>query len=224
MKHALLLVGDASAGISVTRRELVLKKISTLFGFDDPRTFPRCTTPALCKSVQSHVFRGMAFKATTSSNRPDHLTHSFKEEGVFEPGEAQAKPISHGFEILSSNSDPRGTSEWSTCWSVFKLFPDQFTTKYSNDRSAKKLYLPVWKRMTQDPWVLQVVQGYQLELLSTLVQQGIHSPRVPLAQQTVLDQEVQSLLDKRAVHRVQNNDPAGFISLWSPKKMEGTAR
>ena len=58
-----------------------------------------------------------------------------------------------------------------------------------------KFYLPVWKRITQDPWVLQVVQGYQLELLSNPVQQSVHFPTMSLAHRTVLDQEVQSLLD-----------------------------
>jgi hypothetical protein len=83
-------------------------------------------------------------------------------------------------------------------------------------------FLPVWKRITQDPWVLQVVQGYQLELLSTPVQQNWHPLRVSLSHQAVLNQEVQALLDKRAVHQVQNNDSTGFTSsLFVVPKKDG---
>ena len=46
-----------------------------------------------------------------------------------------------------------------------------------------------------------------------------------LAHQTVLDQEVQSLLDKRAVHQVQTNDSTGFTSsLFVVPKKDGGNR
>ena len=61
--------------------------------------------------------------------------------------------------------------------------------------------------------------------LSTPVQQSLHPPRVSLSHQAVLNQEVQALLDKKAVHQVQNNDSTGFTSsLFVVPKKDGGNR
>jgi hypothetical protein len=63
------------------------------------------------------------------------------------------------------------------------------------------------------------------ELLSTPVQQSLHPRRVSLSHQAVLNHEVKTLLDKRAVHQVQNNDSTGFTSsLFVVPKKDGGNR
>lgn len=109
------------------------------------------------------------------------------------------------------------------------MFSNYFLTQLTPNTpptAGLKFFQPVWQRITQDPWVLQVIQGYQLELLSSPTQplQRTH-PRLTQAEQKVLDQEVQELLDKQAVHQVSASDTAGFISsLFVVPKKDGGNR
>ena len=80
-----------------------------------------------------------------------------------------------------SNTSSTTKSEWlpkpSPCRYVFKLF-SQLTPNIPPTRRLKH-FQPVWQRITQDPWVLQVIQGYQLELLSTPTQHlQAHIPQI----------------------------------------------
>jgi hypothetical protein len=71
---------------------------------------------------------------------------------------------------------------------------------------------PTWEMITQDPWILQVIQGYQIELVTPPVQQSLlNVPKLSSTQETVLEQEVKELLMKQAIHPVQSPE-AGFIS------------
>ena len=80
-------------------------------------------------------------------------------------------------------------------------------------------------KITQGPWVLQVVQGYQIEFMKPPVQLvPARMPSLPPTLETVLDQEVQELLNKEAVHLVkQRVVTEGFISALFvvPKKDRG---
>lgn len=60
------------------------------------------------------------------------------------------------------------------------------------------------EKITLDPWVLQVMQGYQIEFLKRPVQQ-VQARNLPLTpeMQAVLEQEVKDLLTKKAVHIVE---------------------
>jgi hypothetical protein len=106
VKHALLLVGDASAGISVTRRELVLKKINRLLasmaqehlpdakrqlfgpGFEQrlktrsetADTIAKASKVATAGSVKP-FFRGMAFRGRPTSRGG----HRFPSTRPFRP-------------------------------------------------------------------------------------------------------------------------------------------
>ena len=88
-----------------------------------------------------------------------------------------------------------------------------------------KYFIPAWELITQDPWVLQVVQGYKIELVTVPVQQfQPHQPCLSSMQETVLNQEVEDLLEKRAVHPVPVPlQEQGFISSMFvvPKKDGG---
>jgi hypothetical protein len=86
-----------------------------------------------------------------------------------------------------------------------------------------KFFTPAWEMITQDPWILQVIQGYQIELVTPPVQQSLPNvPKLSSTQETVLEQEVKELLLKQAIHPVQSPE-AGFISsiFVVPKKDGG---
>ena len=87
-------------------------------------------------------------------------------------------------------------------------------------------FLPSWERITQNPWVLEVFQGYKIELVTPPVQQSL-SPvtKLSLTQEAVLEQEVNKLLVKQAIHPVHpSNQEVGFISSMFvvPKKDGGS--
>ena len=90
-----------------------------------------------------------------------------------------------------------------------------------------KHFAPAWKLITRDPWVLQVVQGYQLKVTAPPIQQVL--PRIAnlaSAQGTVLKQEVNDLLLKQAIHPVKplDGDPGFISSLFVVAKKEGGNR
>jgi hypothetical protein len=94
-----------------------------------------------------------------------------------------------------------------------------FPTKviYSNQPIAGRLkyYLAVWHLITRDPWVLQVAQGYQIQFTSTPVQMNPpQNGRISGEDQLLIDQEVQELLAKQAVHYVSGSpdNDKGFVS------------
>ena len=89
-----------------------------------------------------------------------------------------------------------------------------------------KHYLLAWEQITKDPWVLQVTQGYQIQFMTEPVQ--THTPVSMFTtqeDQNLIDQEVQELLAKQAVHFVSKNsqNTRGFISslFVVPKKGGG---
>ena len=68
-----------------------------------------------------------------------------------------------------------------------------------------KFFTPAWEMITQDPWILQVIQGYQIELVTPPVQQSLPNvPKLSSTQETVLEQEVKELLMKQAIHPIQS--------------------
>ena len=76
-------------------------------------------------------------------------------------------------------------------------------------------FLPEWEQITRDPWVLQVVSGYQIQLLDNPVQErpSVQNPHSQ-TDQIIIDQEVQELLSKGAVHYAQSSpsQEPGFVS------------
>ena len=72
------------------------------------------------------------------------------------------------------------------------MFSELFVTKtpQSLPKTGRlKYFIPAWELITQDPWVLQVVQGYKIELVTVPVQQfQPHQPCLSSMQETVLNQ------------------------------------
>jgi len=70
-----------------------------------------------------------------------------------------------------------------------------------------------WQHITQDPWVLQTIQGYEIELLDLPWQSIIPSPPVLSPTQTYLVvEEIRNLLQKGAILEVPFNSNVGFYS------------
>ena len=80
-----------------------------------------------------------------------------------------------------------------------------------------------WKVITSDQWVLQVVQGYSLELTSTPYQRGAPCP-LSSQHQPAVEEEVQKLLTKGAIRKVEPC-PGQFVSrLFLIAKKDGSFR
>ena len=61
-------------------------------------------------------------------------------------------------------------------------------------------YLPKWRQLTSDPWILESVAGYHLEFESEPVQHCL--PKAPPFNEVevdLIDDEVMKLIDKRAI-------------------------
>ena len=85
-------------------------------------------------------------------------------------------------------------------------------------------FFPNWELITHDTWILQVVQGYRMDLLEDPVQ--VSPPRpivVSKENRGLLESEVQKLVTKKAIHLVQSSSTErGFLSnqFLVPKKGE----
>ena len=77
-----------------------------------------------------------------------------------------------------------------------------------------------WRNLSDDPWILETVQGYRLELAYTPKQQTVPKRKhLPESEQKMVSEEVEKLLLKQAVRQVKNA-PNQFLSdiFLVPKK------
>ena len=75
-----------------------------------------------------------------------------------------------------------------------------------------KAFKQNWALLTQDPWVLQTVQGFHLPLVAQPVQTTVTSQmHFPPDQQGLISMEVETMLEKQAISAVQPNKD-NFIS------------
>ena len=61
------------------------------------------------------------------------------------------------------------------------------------------LFVENWKKLTQDLWVLNTIQGYKISFSTDPYQRGIPEFVVSNEEKVFISQEIQSLLDKGAV-------------------------
>lgn len=81
-------------------------------------------------------------------------------------------------------------------------------------------HLQNWRKITADPWVLEAVQGYRLELTSLPEQSHIPSSETDKRSANLIAEEVESMLDKKAIQCIQQDRTEGFFSriFLVPKK------
>ena len=88
-----------------------------------------------------------------------------------------------------------------------------------------QFFIGAWSRITQDPWVLQVVCGYQLDFSShpPLRRPRHTQPALARDQTQVIEAEIQSLLEKQAIVRLTTPlSPVFYSSVFVvPKKDRG---
>lgn len=88
-------------------------------------------------------------------------------------------------------------------------------------------FLTEWKSVTSDKWVLELIQdGYKLEFIQKPPFRGIKATVVPISQRDSIAKEIESLLSKNAIERVQKtNAMKGFYStLFLVPKKNGEMR
>jgi hypothetical protein len=77
-----------------------------------------------------------------------------------------------------------------------------------------KHFLPNWKKITQDNWVLSIIQqGYKLEFLEKPVFNGVKESTVNVKKLDIIQKEIHSLLEKDVIVPVsENQKQSGFYS------------
>ena len=97
------------------------------------------------------------------------------------------------------------------------------TTKEQLVGGILRSHLPAWHQITDNPWVLQCIQGYNLEFGDTLPPDNCSTKQPTLSpeQTQILDQEIESLLQKNAIESAPGRQ--GFFSpmFIVPKKDGG---
>ena len=73
-------------------------------------------------------------------------------------------------------------------------------------------HLQNWRKITADPWVLEAVQGYRLELTSRPQQLHIPSSETDEKSADLILEEIESMLDKKAIQGIQQDPTEGFFS------------
>ena len=87
-------------------------------------------------------------------------------------------------------------------------------------------FIQNWRLITQDQWVLEMVQGFRLPLLQTPVQSK-PPPEIHLAadQTALITTEVEELIRKGAISSaLQAPEVLSLNFSWSPRRTEGFAR
>ena len=88
-------------------------------------------------------------------------------------------------------------------------------------------FLTEWESITSDKWVLDLIrEGYKLEFIRKPSFRGIKETVVPSCQTMLLEKEIENLLSKNAIERVQKKDTMkGFYStLFLVPKKNGKMR
>jgi len=92
-----------------------------------------------------------------------------------------------------------------------------------NVRGSIGHHLEEWLRITKDPWILHIVRGYSLEFLSPPPLSLPPQDHTPLSEEKtlVLEAEIQSLVEKRAIHQIHPNKSFYSKTFVIPKKDGG---
>ena len=253
LKHALLLTGDVVARISTNRRELVLKKINPLMvslahkefsdtnrnlfgsGFEQwlkTRSETAETIGKACRAGKPLFLRGSlqgipsTLWGPTRTQRQD-LSPIQSQRDHVQQGEWKPRLISKIYKSPDLQTVPPLKKFRLDCLpkGMFSEISQVYLTQNIPQTGRLKFFTPAWEMITQDPWVLQVIQGYQIKLVTPPVQQSLPNvPKLSSTQEIVLEQQVNDLLMKEAIHPVQSPMPeAGFISsiFVVPKKDGG---
>ena len=85
-------------------------------------------------------------------------------------------------------------------------------------------YLQNWSVITRDRWVLDTVQGYQIDLVSEPHQRSLPTPpHHSSTQSQLIQEELSNLIQKQAIKLLEHPSETGFYSniFLVPKKSGG---
>ena len=237
VKKAILLVGDTSAQLSAKRREQVLAKLNPYLVSLGKEDFPGAGRELFGEGFKSRLKLRTETANTVAqaekAGAPVPGWQSTASPKFLQPNAWQSDQLQ---QLLRSRKHPKvQLSPPVSAQTVMTQRPNHLLTgmlynllSFSNNPIAGRLkfFLPAWLQITRDPWVLQVAQGYQIQFICNPVQE--HLPVIGYTSQEdqlLIDQEVQELLAKQAVHYVpsRRQNEQGFISsLFAvPKKGGG---
>ena len=84
-----------------------------------------------------------------------------------------------------------------------------------------RFFLENWKKLTNDPFILKVVQGYQIPLLSEPTQFSSPSEvQMKQEEQILVDQETEKMLEKQAIKLVPPSKDQFLITLFLVTKKD----
>ena len=88
------------------------------------------------------------------------------------------------------------------------------------------LFLSNCKALTSDPWVIQTIErGYAIPLTTAPVQQSLpHPPHLPTREASLLEEEIQLLLEKQAVQEVPASTKGFYSNMFMVPKKDGGQR
>ena len=82
-----------------------------------------------------------------------------------------------------------------------------------------------WRGITTDPWILEAVSGYRLELASQPYQLFTPSPTIfSDSESEIVQSEIQTLLDKGAIEHVEYTQGEFISTLFLVPKKNGDLR
>ena len=87
-----------------------------------------------------------------------------------------------------------------------------------------RLFVDNWKKLTQDLWVLNTIQGYKIPFSMDPYQKGIPESVVSKEEDVYISQEIQSLLDKGAVIPAPYHPGNFFSTVFTVPKRGGERR
>ena len=238
-KDTLALIGNASNYISQTRCTTIVNSISKsrskLSSFmketcKDDLGDTELFGPEVRKKIMDRANTIDAFNKAVS--KVDNPTRTINKRQFFYP-EAQL----HGMGVsrtiitlytkstISTNPDTKATKEASGIKRSFQTTNARTSYKGRTGGEILQAHTPAWHQITNNTWVLQCVQGYQLDFGDVLPQDNWppNQPTLSFKQSMILDQEIQSLLQKNAIDNAPSTK--GFFSpMFTVPKKDGSWR
>ena len=80
-----------------------------------------------------------------------------------------------------------------------------------------------WKKLTQDRWVLNCIQGFRISFSTDPYQRGIPKSVTSKEEEFFISQEIQSLLDKGAIISASYHPENFFSTVFTVPKKEANA-
>ena len=142
------------------------------------------------------------------------------------PGTADHNPLIMGMPILYTNCKWQSPPWLGLLKQGISPMAAVIARSHKLFAGRLSLFIPNWRVLTKDQWVLQTVtEGYHIPLLSAPKQEVIpHSPHFSSENQTLLQEEIQTLLEKQAIEIVPLQTMGFYSSMFMVSKKDGGQR